>query len=77
MNTSIEQEYNIHLQKEENRKQTHTQRYTQCLTIKQVEHIYIYIIVNTIDDDIYAGSKCETLGQIMATHRSNMKSKPQ
>ena len=36
-----------------------------------------YKILNAIDDDIYVGSTCETLGQIMAKHRSNMKSRPQ
>ena len=33
----------------------------------------IYKILNTIDDEIYVGSTCETLSQRMARHRSDMK----
>ena len=33
----------------------------------------IYKILNTIDDDIYVGATCETLGQIMAKHRATRK----
>ena len=33
----------------------------------------IYNILNTIDDEIYVGSTCETLSQRMARHRSVLK----
>ena len=33
----------------------------------------IYKILNTIDDEIYIGSTCETLGQRMSKHRHRLK----
>ena len=36
----------------------------------------IYCILNSIDDDLYVGSTCQTLSQRMTKHRHNTKSRP-
>ena len=66
LNTSMDKEEKIH-------KKT----YTHIYTMPDYSKGEIYKISNTIDDDIYVGSTCETLVQRMAKHRSKMKPRPQ
>ena len=40
------------------------------------ENAKIYCILNTLDDDVYVGSTCQTLTQRMTKHRYNTKSRP-
>ena len=40
------------------------------------ENAKIYCILNTLDDEVYVGSTCQTLTQRMTKHRYNAKSRP-